>query len=285
MNSETMKFASILSPPISFSTDTNPDELSPSYITDISEKIKVMRRQEDTAYFCTDYLKERTPNMIDEICRSKMLNWYFQTADCGVCERDTVVVAMSYLDRFLSSDTARAVDVIESRDKYQLASITTLYMAIKLMEQFKIKTTDLEELCKNAFAAEDFAQMEYDILSALNWRVHGPTVLSFLEYFFALIPTATSMQNKVTWQILKQKSKQYIEFILGDFYFVTRRPSTVAIAIIVNSLKHVSYELLNEADRLNFFFQIMSVSEIDLGWQEITSATKRVASFLIKSLA
>jgi len=268
-----MKLAA--APRSSSSTDTD-IELTPLDATEISDRIQVMRKQEDTVYFCIDYLKkEICPQMIDKLCRSKMLKWCFQVADCGLCQRETVVVAISYLDRFLSSGMPRAIDVIKTRSEYQLASMTTLYMAIKLMEQVEIDTADLVTLCGNSFTAKDFAQMEYDILSALNWRVHGPTIISFLEHFFALIPTATSIQNNTTWRKVVQISKQYTELILGDFYFVTEKPSTCAIAIISNSLKHIPYDLLNKTD---FLSQIMSVSKIDLGLQEIILATKRVAS-------
>jgi len=254
-------------------------EKSPSSLNImLAEQLEVMRKQEDTAYICTDYLKETIcPEMIDELCRLKMLKWCFQVADCGLCQRETVVVAMSYLDRFLSSGTPRARDAIKTRQKYQLASITTLYMAIKLFEPFELDIAGLAMFCKNAFQAKDFARMENDILSALNWRVHGPTVLSFLEHFFALIPT-TSIQSNTAWQELLQRSKQYTELTLGDYYYVTQKPSTVAIAIISNSLKHIPHDLLDATDRLNFFLQIASASKIDIRSQEIILATKRMPS-------
>jgi len=247
--------------------------------TMLVEQVEVMRRQEDRTYFCTDYLKETIcPQMIDELCRSKMLKWCFQVADCGLCKRETVVVASSYLDRFLSSGTPRAMDVIKTRKTYQLASITTLYMAIKLFEPFELDIAGLAIFCKKAFTVKDFVQMENDILSALNWRVHGPTANSFLEHFFALVPTEISIQNKPIWQRVIQISKQYIELTLDDFFFVTEKPSIVAVAIISNSLKHIPHNLLNAADRLNFFLRIANVSTIDIRSEEIILATKRLAS-------
>jgi len=249
-----------------------------TYNTMLVEQLEVMRRQEDTTYFCTDYLEENIcPQMIDELCRSKMLKWCFQVADCGLCQRETVVVAISYLDRFLSSGTPRAMDVIKTRKTYQLASITTLYMAIKLFEPFELDIAGLVIFCKKAFTIKDFAQMENDILSALNWRVHGPTVISFLEHFFALIPT-TSTQNITAWQGLIRISKQYTVLTSDDFFFVTQKPSTCAIAIISNSLKHIPHDLLNTSERLDFFLQIANASKIDIQSQEIVLATKRLAS-------
>merc|ERR1712038_1960833 len=115
-----------------------------------------MRRQEDTAYLCTDYLKETTsPKMIDRQCRSKMLKWCLQVADCGLCQRETVVVSMSYLDRFLSSGTPRAMDAIKTRQTYQLASITTLYMGIKLFEPIELDIAGLALFCSNILRSKN----------------------------------------------------------------------------------------------------------------------------------
>jgi len=138
-------------------------------------------------------------------------------------------------------------------------------------------TDDLSVLSKNYFAVTDFAEMELDILFPLNWRINGPTVLWFIEHFFAVMSTTSTQIYKVRNTLL-HISKQYAELTLGDYDFVTKKPSTVAIAIISNSLKHISREQLNPSDRLSFFSQIATVSNVDFGSQEIHSARKMLAS-------
>lgn len=247
-------------------------------IEEITDRLEVMRKQEDTTYFCTDYLKKITsPKMIDELCRTKMLKWCFQVIESGKFKRDTLVIASSYLDFFLSSDAPRAINAIENRKEYQLVCMTTLYMAIKLFEPVGMEISSLVMLSHNAYGAKDFAEMEFDILSALNWHVHGPTVLCFLEHFIALVPTE-SIQRNEAWKILQHISKQYTELTLGDYYFVTQKPSTVAIAIISNSLKHISPDIFNETDRLGLFSNIATASKINLSSPEICLARKRLAN-------
>jgi len=247
-------------------------------VEDITDRLEVMRKQEETTYFCIDYLKKVTsPKMIDELCRTKMLKWCFQVIDFGKFKRNTVVIATSYLDFFLSSGAPRAINAIKNRKEYQLACMTTLYMAVKLFEPVGIDTTALAMLSQNAYGAKDFAEMEFDILSALNWHVHGPTVLCFLEHFIALIPTR-SIQSNEAWKMLQHISKQYTELTLGDYYFVTQKPSTVAIAIISTSLKHISPDLLNKTDRLGLFSNIATASRINLSSPEICSARERLAN-------
>lgn len=260
-------------------TDEDLEGLSSMYIMDVADRLKVMRRQEETVYFCTDYLQDvKKPKMIDDICRTKMLAWCFQVADCGICKHEAIVTAMSYLDRFLSSNTPRSLDAIENRKVYQLAFLTTFHLAIKLFEPVEINCNSILKSNGNAFTALDIVQMEHTILSTLNWRVNGPTVLSFVDHFFAVLPTA-SKSSDLAWTKVLQKSKQYIELVLGDYYFVTKKPSTVAIAIIYNSLEHTSLDLINARDRRNFLSQIAAVSKIDMTSREIASTRKRVERF------
>lgn len=211
--------------------------------------------------------------MVNELCRTKMLGWSLEIANVGICKQDTVLIAMSYLDRFLSSDTPQAKIVIQNRKKYQLASMTTLYMAIKLFESYAINTATLVKLSRNSFTATEFVEMELAILSALKWYVHGPTVLSFLEHFFALVPN-TCQRSKAWKRVMLRKSKEYAVLTLRDYYFVTQKPSTVAIAILSHSLK-------KSADCIDFLSRITTTSKIDLGSQDIKAAKHRVAGILI----
>jgi len=259
-------------------SDADLENFSALDIVELTDRLEVMQKQEDTTYVCSDYLKKATSSrMIDEICRTKMLTWCLQVIDFGKFKRDTVVMAMSYLDLFLSSDTPRAMDVIKTRKEYQLASMTTLYMAIKLHEPVEMDTNALAVLSRDIYEAKDFAQMEFDILCALNWRVHGPTVLSFLEYFIAII-SPRPMRKNTSLDTLIHICKQYIELTLGDYYFVTQKPSTVAVAVLSISIQHIPLDQINETDRLCFFSKIATASKIDLNSQVICSSIERLAS-------
>jgi len=257
-------------------------ESFPLNIEEITERLNVMRKQEDTTYSCSDYMKElsssmSTETMINEQCRTKMLTWCFQVVDFGKFQRGTVVTAFSYLDLFLSSGSPRAMNAILSRDEYQLACITTLYMAIKLLEPVEIDTATLATLSRNVYTAKDFAAMELDILNALNWRLNGPTSLEFLEIFFATIPSESRRRDS-GWQMLKQICKKYAEQSLSDYYFVTQKPSIIAIAIISISLAHISPDHLCEAQRISLFTDIATTSKINLQTLEITLAKNCLSS-------
>lgn len=243
---------------------------------EVMDRLFIMQKQENTTYACSDYLASTSSSsMIDELCREKMLGWCFQVTEFANLKPDNVVVAMSYLDLFLSSGTASAMDAIRNRKVFQLASMTTLYMAFKLFEPVEINLLGFVMLGKNAYAAEDFVKMEFDILSALNWRINGPTVLSFLEHLFAVVPPGLVRGEGM--EILTDICKQYTEVTLSDYYFVTQKPSDVAIAIICTSLQHIPLDLIDEKGRRSLVLKISNALKIQCK-KEVLLATRRLAS-------
>ena len=75
----------------------------------VKERLNVMKSQEDSLYCCSDYFKEQQPRgtdgggTIDYVCRLKMTQWCYTVIDYIKFRRETVSIAMSYLDRFLCS--------------------------------------------------------------------------------------------------------------------------------------------------------------------------------------
>jgi hypothetical protein len=261
-----------------------------------SDRIKVMRRQEQTIYSCTDYmkkiksgnitntitsepsssslssLKSTSTSLIDEVCRKKMAKWCFHVIDYAQFNRETVSIAMSFLDRFLASGSPRALRAIQNRKEYQLASMTTLYMAIKLFEPMEMCTTTLASLSRNSYTALDFATMDNDILFALQWRMNGPTPLSFIQQFISMLSsTKTSssriepfLQSHPAYQKLWNISKYHTELAACEYYFATIQPSTVAIASISASLKLIPLCEISASERANFLLMIASETGLDL---------------------
>ena len=106
--------------------------------------------QKEENYLCHDYLDgkvapaaaaaqrltESGSSTIDESCRAKMCEWVFHVIDSTRLQRETASVAMNYLDRFLCSSSARAVQARSNRREYQLASMVCLYIAGELFFSF-----------------------------------------------------------------------------------------------------------------------------------------------------
>jgi hypothetical protein len=104
----------------------------------ILDQLQTMLIQERNIYIRCDYIKKASSSnsrsYADAWCRLKMVQWCYQVIDFVELSRDTVFIAISYLDRFFSTSTQRAKQVLENRKEYQLAVMTCLFMAIKLFE-------------------------------------------------------------------------------------------------------------------------------------------------------
>ena len=155
---------------------------------DSSEILSVIFEQERIIYKCNDYLSpgfykrrqvEETKNTnkksfsrdtpstqsldssqsstVDESWRELICQWYFQVIDHYEYNRETVAISLSYLDRFVASRPM-------NRRTFQLAAMTTLYLAIKLFENCQIKASDLAKLSQGCFVTEHIVMMEESIL-------------------------------------------------------------------------------------------------------------------------
>lgn len=211
----------------------------------VQEHLSVMMEQEESYYCCSDYLsshEQRDSGPIDPICRLKMTQWSYNVIDFIQFRRETVGIAMSYLDRFLCSGCTRAEQVLNCRKQYQLASMTTLFMAIKINEPIMIDMNLLTDLSKGLYTHDDFKQMEMDILFALNWRVNGPTAQAFMVHILALLKeqisiTSSAPRSSLDLQKILEPAIFQIELSVGEYDLVTQKPSVVATASIWNSLE------------------------------------------------
>lgn len=85
--------------------------------------------QQEEDYLCHGFLDDKvaaaaamqTGEVIDENCRSKMCEWIFHVIDSTRLQRETASVAMGLLDRFLCTNSHRAVQARLNRKEYQLA--------------------------------------------------------------------------------------------------------------------------------------------------------------------
>jgi Cyclin, N-terminal domain len=101
---------------------------------------------------------------------------------------------MNLMDRFLlrtddldfSSTTTTTTTTPSSSTSrnYQLSAMTCLYLTLKLhTRHYKRHLRILAELSRGQFIVEDILEMESIVLETLDWRVHPPTPMTFVQYF------------------------------------------------------------------------------------------------------
>lgn len=156
--------------------------------SDIGDRFAAIRQQEDHIYKCLDYFSPEfqakqakefanNPNIcqfismtntgssltssartrINECWRDKICEWSYQVIDHFDFNREIVSISLNYLDRYLSTCPV-------NRKVFQLAGMTSLFLAIKLYETSSLKMSTFIELSRGYFSIEHLTAMETAIL-------------------------------------------------------------------------------------------------------------------------
>lgn len=167
-------------------------------------RISVMLQQECSHYTsCYDYLSDikgqsssdKSNEHVNEGWRRKICEWSFEVVDHFGFDREVVSIALNYLDRVVA-DTTSKTGASVPRKEFQLAAVTTLYLAIKLHGETdaregaprKLRINAFVELSRGLFSIETIETTERSILAALEWRVNPPTTVAFIASLLRLLP-------------------------------------------------------------------------------------------------
>lgn len=233
-------------------------------MVDFLERIVALMDQEKKHYACVDYLSpivedeqkglqveefptlkeladneasrekicETTTSLIDEIWREKICDWSFRIVDHFNFSRETVSISISFLDRYVSK---RRVN----KKLFQLASVTTLYLAIKLHEREKFTMSHMLKLSRSGFSVKQMEAMEMSMFAALSWHLHPPTPFSFVRDLVPmLISSHTCASPAVRYNIL-DIARFLTELSVCEYFFVTMKPSSIALAALLNAMDTV----------------------------------------------
>lgn len=262
----------------------------------ILSHVEVMRKQEETSYSCGDYLDQQLgsidssrcplerqkkseqsslcslPKKVVEECRVKMSEWCYRVADHCKCDRETVAIAISYLDRYLLTKKGRPT--LGNKQAFQLAAMTSLYIAVKLFEPEIMELRIFANLSHGSYTEKQIVDSEMEILDALNWRVQPPTALSFVRHFFSLLPVE-DIHDSVQKSMFDFAQFQ-TELAINDFYFVNMNPSSIAFAATVNAMEVVDHAHFSASMRWSFLRKVTKVTRIDMLSPEICEAKQRL---------
>ncbi|KAF8087590.1 hypothetical protein N665_0577s0003 [Sinapis alba] len=156
--------------------DTRSDDpqMCAPYVTGIFDYLRQLEVKKKSRPL-TDYIdkvqKDVTPNM-----RGVLVDWLVEVAEEYKLLSDTLYLAVSYIDRFLSLQTV-------NRQKLQLLGVSAMLIASKYEE---ITPPNVEDFCyitDNTYTKQEIVKMEADILLALQFELGNPTTNTFLRRF------------------------------------------------------------------------------------------------------
>uniref|UniRef100_A0A7S4EJ60 Cyclin-like domain-containing protein n=1 Tax=Pseudo-nitzschia australis TaxID=44445 RepID=A0A7S4EJ60_9STRA len=237
---------------------------------DVPDRISIMLIQEENEYGCFDYLaaneavRKKVSKPVDEDCRVKMCEWCYQVVDFCKFRRETVGIGMSYLDRYMCS--SKGTKALGDRKEYQLVAMTCLYIAIKLHEPLEMETSLLADLSRGCYTEMEFANMEQNILEAIDWRVSGPTPLAFVLHYLAFLP---NIVPSPVMEAIFDYARYQIELGIADHSFVKSKPSVVGMAALLNALEGMDSTLLPDRIHDRLLRTIIMYTSIDLDEVEI----------------
>lgn len=231
-------------------------------INEIISRIEAMRSQEGNTKRSHDYFLESHP--VNKQSRKAMINWCNTVADTLSLHRETVSIAFSYLDRYLSSGNGNSSQVVENRHKFQLAAVSCYYVAVKLHEPVQVGVDLVVKLCRNVYSAEDILSTEKEILFSLDWKVSGPTPLDFARYLLELLPETVQTSHA---EYILQNAEKHVEYATSEMFYSRYKPSIVGVGCIMNALEDT--EILSSEEQYLFLKQLSAAMALDLGSSEI----------------
>mmetsp|Transcript_18558 Transcript_18558/g.28055 ORF Transcript_18558/g.28055 Transcript_18558/m.28055 type:complete len:315 (-) Transcript_18558:176-1120(-) len=231
--------------------------------TDMLAECLMTMMSQETSYSCVDYLsmtpwqskslRSRGGGAVDEYCREQICEWTYRVADYFRIDREVVAVSLNYLDRLLCSCSC-------DRSMYKLAATTTLHMAVKVVHPQKMGELGiLSDLSRGEFEMKDVANMELHILNRLRWKLNPPTTVAFTVYMLDFINVnlpSTEIED------LYVNASFFAELSVYDYFFVTLRSSTIALACVLNALEGMMHDadfmVLHKVRRLHILTRDLS---------------------------
>ncbi|MCD7466698.1 hypothetical protein HAX54_003650 [Datura stramonium] len=119
---------------------------------------------------------EKVQNSVTPTMRMILVDWLVEVAEEYKLVSDTLYLAVTYIDRFLSSH-------VLAMNRLQLLGVSCMLIASKYEE---ISPPHVEDFCyitDNTYTREEVVNMERDLLNFLNFEISNPTTKTFLRIF------------------------------------------------------------------------------------------------------
>lgn len=235
-----------------------PDYLTPAWqaglIAEVSDPPTL--NGEPSSLFSTD--------PISALWRDKICEWCYNLVDHYELARESVAVAMNIVDRFVSS----RFTTITSQT-YRLLAVAAIHIAIKLVSPWKLRMDHLLDLCMGKYTAADIASMELTVLDALSWKVHPPTSAEFCSQ---LIDSSFTESTPHVLNDLQDRARYLTELAVCDYFFVTHKASSVALASIMCALELTDNQI-DPRDKDRFTSNVAQIA-LDISDEEVIQCYK-----------
>lgn len=208
-----------------------------------------------------------------QVYREEICKWIFEVVDHFDFNREIASVSLNYLDRYLS---VRSVDM----KTFQLAAMTSLFLAIKMYEHTRLKMSSYIKLSRGYFEAKDIIDMESSILWTLSWLVNPPTPLTFVRNFILLLEETNCIPT-VALEVT-EVARYLTELSVCDQYFSTHKPSLIGLGSVLAAFECFDETTLPMQVRSTFINLVRSMKVVNPSSKEVLNCKNRLYATLVQ---
>ncbi|CAB9516040.1 diatom-specific cyclin [Seminavis robusta] len=181
------------------------------------------------------------PSMLVGFWRQQMLDWSYLVMDSFGIDREVVAVSFNLLDRYVAEEMKSPIKI--TREDFQLFSMTSLFIGVKLLESFprKLTANALVDMSRGFYASEDIVHTEKEILKTLGFYLNPTTTIGFCRLYWDMFPASSSSSSPFPSFGFKANCQSMAEAALADDFFMTKKPSTIALAVTLKAARIERY--------------------------------------------
>jgi len=253
-------------PPCHQQTENSSQEATVTDKSYLVDHLQFMQEQEETTYqipTSADYLNQSYAT-VTHADRRSMLDWSYEIMRTCAISRETACIGIQYFDRFLCTGSRRAKAALTSRREFQLAFITCLVVALKCRAGMQVDAAFVSgTICQKLYNQDQILGMERDVLSALRWRLSGPSPHEFIAGLVALLPPSASCateggsNSNTLAERLAALAQAQAELAMLDYSTAMRQsPSSIAYLALMAAMQSIGTDAFRPLDRLAWMSNI-----------------------------
>jgi|TARA_B110000305_G_C19424871_1_gene633025 hypothetical protein len=143
---------------------------------DLAEDIDRYLRKLEKTYDVSGCLDR---HKITPALRARMIDWMIEVLTNFRCDDQTFFLAVSLMDRFFKN-TEKNKEVSD----LHLTGVTSMFVASKFEDIYPLRMKTVhEKIAHKKLDIEKIKTVELDIMKAISYKIHAPTVLDFLKVY------------------------------------------------------------------------------------------------------
>lgn len=222
----------------------------PTFLTDSCLENALKAEEKRPQPICTYFKKVQTD--ITPPMRKVVAEWMMEVCAEEKCQDEVVLLALNYMDRFLSTKSVRKTHL-------QILAAACLLLASKLREpSCRALSADLLVFyTDNSIYKSDLIKWELYVLSRLGWDLSSVTPLDFLELLLIRLPIRSTKCPDVTIDKVRQHAHAFISLAAKEHYFSIYSASTIAASSIAAAMNGLNWHL-HTGNNLRYLFNLLT---------------------------